>query len=139
MLGRVVVSEPTTMVGSTSFSSGAWISVIPCFAVQPIAAPCLGCQQNSFWNGQQTEVLDSPIMVKTVHLTLLGRSIPATRVLSVALLYSGHCSLFTTFSTGTSQYQYFLWNYNQQLVPVYLSHFKWVFALLSHGTVLCQN
>ena len=137
MLGRVVVSEPTTMVGSTSFSSGARISVIPCFTVQPIAAPCLGCQQNSFWNGQQTEV-DSPIMVKTVHLTSLAASLLATRVLSLALPYSGHCSLFTTFSTGTSQYQYFLWNYSQQLVPVDLSHFKWVFALLLHGTVLCH-
>jgi hypothetical protein len=71
------VSEPTTMVGSTSFSRGARISVIPCFAVQPIAAPCLGCQQNSFWNGQQTEV-DSPIMVKTVHLTSLAASLLAT-------------------------------------------------------------
>jgi hypothetical protein len=90
------------MVGSTSFSSGARISVISCFAVQPIAAPCLGCQQNSFWNGRQIEV-DSPIMVKTVHLTPLAASLLATRVLSVALLYSGHCSLFTTFSTGTSR------------------------------------
>jgi hypothetical protein len=118
MLGRVVVSEPTTMVGSTSFSSKARISVIPCFAVQPIAAPCLGCPQNSFWNGQEQTEVDSPIMVKTIHLTLLVASLLGTRVLSVALLYSGHCSLFTTFSTGTLQYQYFLWNYSQQLVPV---------------------
>jgi hypothetical protein len=136
MLGRVVVSEPTTMVGSTSFSSGARISVIPCFAVQPIAAPCLGCQQNSFWNGQQTEV-DSPTMVKTVHLTSLAASLLATRSSTVrGSTVQWPLFIFTTFSTGTSQYQYFLWNYSQQLVPVYLSHFKWVFALLSHGTVL---
>jgi hypothetical protein len=106
--------------GFNVLSSGARISVIPCFAVEPLAAPCLGCQQNSFWNGQQTEV-DSPIMVKTVHLTSLAASLLATRLLSVALLYSGHCSLFTTFSTGTSQYQCFLWNYSQQLVPVYIT------------------
>ena len=40
------------MVGSTSFSSGARISVIPSFAVQSIAAPCIGCQKDSFWNGR---------------------------------------------------------------------------------------
>ena len=52
VLGRVVVSEPTTMVGSTSFSSGARISVILSFAVQSIAAPCIGCQKDSVWNGR---------------------------------------------------------------------------------------
>ena len=77
VLGRVVVLEPTTMVGSMSFSSRARISVIPCFAVQSIAAPFLGCQQNSCWNGRQTEV-DSPTMVKTIHLTLLTVSLLAT-------------------------------------------------------------
>jgi hypothetical protein len=40
------------MVGSTSFSSGARISVISSFADKSIAASCLGCQQNSFWNGR---------------------------------------------------------------------------------------
>jgi hypothetical protein len=40
------------MVGSTSFSSGARISVMPSFAVQSIAAPCIGCQKDSFWNGR---------------------------------------------------------------------------------------
>ena len=40
------------MVGSTSFSSGARISMIPSFADQSIAASCLGCQQNRFWNGR---------------------------------------------------------------------------------------
>jgi hypothetical protein len=88
------------MVGSMSFSSGARISVIRCFAVQSIAALFLGCQQNSCWNDRQTEV-DSPTMVKTIHLTSLAVSLLATRVLSVALLYSSHCLLFTTFSTGT--------------------------------------
>jgi hypothetical protein len=75
------------MVGSMSFSSGARISVIPCFAVQSIAAPFLGCQQNSCWNGRQTEV-DSPIMVQTIHLTSLAVSLLAGRVLPMALLYS---------------------------------------------------
>jgi hypothetical protein len=40
------------MVGSTSFSSGARISVILSFAVQSIAAPCIGCQKDSVWNGR---------------------------------------------------------------------------------------
>jgi hypothetical protein len=40
------------MVGSTSFSSGARISVIPSIAIQSIAAPCIGCQKDSFWNGR---------------------------------------------------------------------------------------
>ena len=58
----------------------------------------------------------------------------------MALLYSGHCSLFTTLSTGTYSTSIFSGtgvqatvpnvSYSQQLVPVYLSHFKWVFLML---------
>jgi Ni,Fe-hydrogenase I small subunit len=91
------------MVGSTSFSSGARISVIPSFAVQSIAAPCIGCQKDSFWNGRHRG--DFPTMVKTIQLTSLAVSLLATRVLSVALLYSGHCSLFTTLEHWYLQYQ----------------------------------
>ena len=93
------------MVGSKSFSSGARISVIPCLAVQSIAAPFLGFQLNSCWNGRQTEVDSATMVVKTLHFTSLAVSLLATRVLSVALPYSGHCSLFTT-TFSTSSYPY---------------------------------
>jgi hypothetical protein len=79
-------------------------------------------------------------MVKTVHLTSLAVSLLATRVLPVALLYSGHCSLFTTLSNSTYSTSIFSGkgvqasvpnvSYSQQRVPVYLSHFKWVFLML---------
>ena len=86
------------MVGSMSFSSGARISVIPCFAVQSIAAPFLGCQQKSCWNGRQTEV-DSPTMVvKTLHLTSLAVSLLAARVLYCRQVY---CTTDTTLSSYT--------------------------------------
>jgi hypothetical protein len=45
------------------------------------------------------------MVVKTLHFTSLAVSLLATRVLSVALPYSGHCSLFTT-TFSTSSYPY---------------------------------
>jgi hypothetical protein len=78
-------------------------------------------------------------MVKTIHLTSLAVSLLATRVLSVALLYSGHCSLFTTLSTGTYNTSIFSGTgvqatvpnvyYGWKLVPVYLSHLLLVVCL----------
>ena len=72
------------MVGSMSFSSGALISEIPCFAVQSIAAPFLGCQKNSSQIGRQTEV-GSPTMVKTqVHSIDFARGIPTDYSITVS-------------------------------------------------------
>ena len=75
------------MVGSMSFSSGARISVISCFAVQSIAAPCLGYQQNSCWNGRQTEVDSPTMMVKTQH-----HAIDFARGISTGCSSTGHIS-----------------------------------------------
>jgi hypothetical protein len=106
--------------------------------ISPLLHPVLGVSKTAF-EMVDTKV-DSLTMVKTVHLTLLMVSLQATRELSVALLYSGHCSLFTTLSTGTYSTSIFSGtgvqatvpnvSYSQQLVPVYLSHFKWVFLML---------
>jgi hypothetical protein len=111
----------------------------------PLLHPVLGVKKTPF-GMVNTEVI-SPTMVKPIQMTSLAVSLLATRVLSVALLYSGHCSLFTTLEHWYLQYQYFLWNRSAATVPCVLqpaagscpdiSRFKWVF-LMSHGTVLCH-
>ncbi len=98
--------------------------------ISPLLHPVLGVSKTAF--GMVDTEVDSPTMVKTVHLTSLAVSLLATWVLSVALLYSGHCSLFTAhifFGTGVQAAVPNV-SYSQQLVPVYLSHFKWVFLML---------
>jgi hypothetical protein len=95
------------MVGSTSFSSGARISVISSFADQSIAASCLGFQQSSFWNGQhrggfthhgQDHSFDFACGITT------GYSSTARGSTVQWPLFTFH-----TFEHWYLQYQYFLW------------------------------
>ncbi len=97
----------------------------------PLLHPCfLGCHQNSLWNGRQTEV-DSSTMVKTMHLTSLAVFLLATWVLSAALLYSDHCSLFTTFSTGTYNTSIFSGTGVQATVPMRTTASSWFLSIFS--------
>ena len=97
------------MVGSTSFSSGARISVISSFADQPIAASCLGCQQNRFWNDRHRG--GSTHHDGHDHAFDVARGIP-TGYSSTVRGFTVQWPLFTfhNFEHWYLQYQYFLWN-----------------------------
>ncbi len=108
VLGHMVVLEPTTMVGSTSFSSRVRISVITSFADQSFVASCLGCQQNRFWNGWyqggfthhgQDRSFDFAHGIPTSY----SRTVRSSTI---------QWPLFTfhNFEHWYLQYQYFLWN-----------------------------
>ena len=96
------------MVGSTSFSSGARISVIPSLADQSIAASCLGCQQNRFWNGGHRGGFTHHGQDCSFDF---ARRIP-TGYLSTVRGSTVQWPLFTfhNFEHWYLQYQYFLWN-----------------------------
>ena len=90
----------------------------------PLLHPVLGVRKTPF-GMVDTEVI-SPTMVKTIQLTSLAVSLLATRVLSVALLYSGHCSFFSTsLEHWYLQYQYFLWNRSAATVPMCTTASSW--------------
>ena len=90
----------------------------------PLLHPVLGVRKTPF-GMVDTEVI-SPTMVKTIQLTSLAVSLLATRVLSVALLYSGHCSFFfTSLEHWYLQYQYFLWNRSAATVPMCTTASSW--------------
>jgi hypothetical protein len=127
------------MVGSASFSSGALISVIPSFADQSIAASCLGCQQNCFWNGQHRGGFTHHGQDRSFDF---ARGIP-TGYLSTVPDYTVQWPLFTfhNFEHWHLQPQYFLCIRNASncaqcvLQPAassscFLSQFKWVFLML---------
>jgi len=134
------------MVGSTSFSSGARISVIPSFAVQSIAAPCIGCQKDSFWNGRHRGDFTHHGQDHSVDV---ARGIP-TGYSSTVRGSTVQWPLFIfshLWSTGTYNTSIFSGTVVQLLCPCVLqlvagscpnlSHFKWVF-LMSHGSVRCH-
>lgn len=96
------------MVGSTSFSSGARISVIPSFADLSIAASCLGCQQNRFWNDRHRGGFTHHGQDRSFDF---ARGIP-TGYSSTVRGSTVQWPLFTfhNFEHWYLQYQYFLWN-----------------------------
>jgi hypothetical protein len=127
------------MVGSASFSSGARISVIPSFADQSIAASCLGCQQNCFWNGRHRGGFTHHGQDRSFDF---ARGIP-TGYLSTVPGSTVQWPLFTfhNFEHWYLQPQYFLWIRNASncaqcvLQPAassscFLSQFKWVILML---------
>jgi hypothetical protein len=97
------------MVGSTSFSSKTRISVISSFADQPIAASCLGCQQNRVWNDRHRG--GSTHHDGHDHAFDVARGIP-TGYSSTVRGFTVQWPLFTfhNFEHWYLQYQYFLWN-----------------------------
>ena len=112
------------MVGSTSFSSGARISVIPSFAVQSIAAPCIGCQKDSFWNGRHRGDFTHHGQDHSVDV---ARGIPTGYSSTVrgSTVQWPLFIFFTSLEHWYLQYQYFLWNRSAATVPMCSTASSW--------------
>ena len=112
------------MVGSTSFSSGARISVIPSFAVQSIAAPCIGCQKDSFWNGRHRGDFTHHGQDHSVDV---ARGIPTGYSSTVrgSTVQWPLFIFFTSLEHWYLQYQYFLWNRSAATVPMCTTASSW--------------